>query len=110
MVDKNELEKVINMVLLQEATSGLSKKEKFLKNCLVELNDLRNKTIKEITLTMRCPECNDQMQSTANLQIDKNDEEFNLDEFEGMDYECSCGYKTHILAIEPRNEHGYNIY
>jgi len=110
MVDKSELERVIKMVLLQEATSGLSKKERFLKECLIELNDLRSKTTKEITLQITCPECNEDMSSVANIQLGKDDKEFNLYEFVGQDYKCSCGYKTHILSINPRDKDGLQIY
>jgi hypothetical protein len=114
VVDKNKLDQVIGMVLLQEAGSGLDKKEKFLKDCLIELRDIRvknekNKT-KEITLKIQCPECEEDMDSTANINFENDFSEINLYEFEGQDYECSCGYKTHILAVDARDMEGKQIY
>jgi len=114
LVDANELEKFITMILLQEAGAGLDRKEKFLKDCLVELRDRRIKNeeniTQEITLKITCPECHEDMSSVANIQFEKDIDEFNLYEFVGQDYECSCGYKTHILSINPRNMEGNTIY
>lgn len=111
MVDSNVLEKVVGLILVQEATHGLDKKERFIKDCLLELKELKEKAAsQDITLTMKCPKCDDPMHGTANIHFNQKIDEFNLDEFEGQDYECSCGYKTHVLTVEPRNERGQNIY
>ncbi len=43
MVDYKKLKKVIGMIQFQEATTGLlNDKEKFLKDCLVELKNYRD--------------------------------------------------------------------
>lgn len=42
MVDYKKLDKVIGLILFQEATAGLNDKEKFLKDCLVELKNYRD--------------------------------------------------------------------
>lgn len=54
----------------------------------------------DIILLMTCPECGEFMTSTATL-VSENINEFWLDEFCGLDYECGCGYKCHVLDINP---------
>jgi len=63
----------------------------------------------ELALTMRCPKCGNEMYSVANL-FGNDFNEFDLEEFEGMDFKCKCEYKVHISAINPRDETGSYIY
>lgn len=109
-VDGTKLKEVIGRISAQEATCGLSQKERFIKNCLLALAEFREKLEKGIILTMVCPECQEEMHSTTRLVSKSIIDEFDINEFEGMDFECECGYKVHILAVQPQDENGHSIY
>ena len=61
-----------------------------------------------MTLQITCPKCNKDMNSTCELS--GVEETLHLMEFEGLDFECVCGHKVHILSVEPRDENGFQIY